>query len=274
MRKRCVVTISSGVFVKTKNDWQMASRIRFAGTHLALSFFVVGLVAILIFGVWYPSPYSSISGGVNLFVILVSVDLFAGPLMTAVVSTPSKSRREWYFDMALVVGLQVAALCYGVWTVAQARPVYLAFEIDRLRVIHATDVPDELLDQAPSGLAKLSWRGPQLVAVRPFRNANEEADATLAALQGLSLAARPDLWMPYEQAISRINDVSKPSILWMASGHPGAAAAIQSEVIKARVPVEQVRVLPLVGRQSFWTALIDQRSGRPFAFLPIDGFEI
>lgn len=253
----------------------MAVRFRFrsAGVHFLLSALVIGLAAALVFLVWYPGPYAKISGGLNLFLILASVDLFIGPLATAVVSTPNKPRREWYTDLTVIAVLQLAALGYGVWTMAQARPVYLAFEIDRLRVVHAIDVPEDLLYQAPDGFRRLPWTGPGLVAVRPFKDAREESDATLAALQGVHLGSRPDLWMPYPPAADAVISASRP-LQVLANRHPQAMADVRSLAERAAVPESEIRILPLTGRQDFWTALIDRRSGRPIGFLPIDGFEL
>lgn len=251
----------------------LSFRLRSAGLHFLLSAVVIGLAAALVFLVWYPRPYASVSGGLHLFLILASVDLFMGPLATAVVSSPGKSRREWYTDLTVIAVLQVAALGYGVWTMAQARPVYLAFEIDRFRVIHAIDVPQDLLGQAPVGFRVLPLSGPALVAVRPFKNAREEADATFAALQGLHLGARPDLWTPYASAANMVVYASKPLAL-LANHHPQAMGVVESQAQNAKVPMDQIRILPVAGRQDFWTALIDQRTGQPFGFLPIDGFEL
>jgi hypothetical protein len=248
-------------------------RLRSAGVHFLLSAVVIGLAAALVFLVWYPKPYASISGGLHLFLILASVDLFMGPLATAVVSSPGKPRREWYTDLTVIAVLQVAALGYGVWTMAQARPVYLAFEIDRFRVIHAIDVPEQMLGQAPEGFRRLPWSGPGLVAIRAFKNPREEADATFAALQGLHLGARPDLWTSYGSATGVVVSASMPLAL-LANRHPQAMRDVESQAEKAKVPMDQIRILPVAGRQDFWTALIDQRTGQPFGFLPIDGFEL
>lgn len=53
-------------------------------------------------------------------------------------------------DIALIALLQTGTLEYGLWTVAQARPVYMAFEIDRFRFVHAVDVDLFLLARARS----------------------------------------------------------------------------------------------------------------------------
>lgn len=130
----------------------MVFRLRAASAHFVISALVIGLAGAVVFFCWYPGPYAAISGGLQLFFIVAMVDLFIGPLATAIVSTPKKPRREWYLDLSAIALLQSFALAYGIWTMAQARPVHLAFEIDRFRVVHAIEVQTEFLDQAPEGL--------------------------------------------------------------------------------------------------------------------------
>lgn len=251
------------------SEW--AHRTRYAGVHALLSIGVASLIAALMFFVWYPEPYRSLSGGLQLFMILVLVDVTLGPSATLVVSSPRKSAREWRTDMALIVLLQLAALSYGMWTVYQARPVYLAFEIDRFRTIHAVDVPTELLSKAPSGFQSLPILGPNRVAVRPFRDEKERMDATVAALSGVFLGARPDLWMPYEDAAQMVLEEAKP-IEGLLSKEPNHRSLILKAIEAAKLPEAEVLYLPLAGRQDFWTVLLNARTGEPFAYLPIDPY--
>ena len=120
--------------------------------------------------------------------------------MTLAVFNEAKPHKKLRRDLAIIGVLQLAALAYGLWTVAVARPVHLVFEIDRFRVVHAIDVPPELLDRAPPGLQRLPLAGPTLLSVRDFKDAKESFDATMAALQGADLGTRPDLWQSYEKA--------------------------------------------------------------------------
>jgi hypothetical protein len=251
------------------SDWKL--RLRFAGTHLLLSAVVVGLIALWMFFVWYPEPFRSLSGGLHLFAILVVVDLMLGPCATLVVSSPGKSAREWRTDMALIVLLQLGALGYGTWTVFQARPVYMAFEIDRFRTIHAIDVPLELLPRAPAEFQTLPVMGPTLIAVRPFKNEQEKMDATLAALQGVHLGSRPDLWSPYDAALANVVKEAKP-IEVLLSRKPHQQALIQSAILRSEVPAAKVLYLPVAGRQDFWTVLIHADTGQPLAYLAVDPY--
>lgn len=247
-------------------DWR---RFRFFCFHFLISATVVGAIALWMFCVWFPEPFRSLSGGMHLFLILASVDLVLGPFATFVVSSPGKSSREWKLDVTAIAFLQLGALVYGVYTVYQARPVYMAFEVDRFRTIHAIDVPPELLPQAMAGLQSLPVMHPKLVAVRPFRNESERMDATLAALQGIHLGARPDLWMPYDLARSKILEQAM-QINILLSKRPDQTLKIHAAIHQASIPESEVLYLPVAGREVFWTVLLHAHTGRPIAYLPID----
>ena len=176
-------------------------RLTASGVHFGASLLIAAFAGALVFGVWYPYPYREISGGRELFLLVVSVDVILGPLITLAVFNRAKPRRELTRDLAVVVLLQLGALAYGLWTVSMARPVHMVFEIDRFRVVHAVEVPPELLDKTPAGIEALPLLGPTLLAVRPFKSSQESMDATMAAIQGVPLGARPDLWESYVQAV-------------------------------------------------------------------------
>ena len=118
-----------------------AGRARAAAIHLTISLALAALAGLLVFAVWYPYPYREISGGRELFILVVTVDVVMGPLMTLAVFNLSKPRKELFRDLAVIAVLQIAALVYGLWTVAVARPVHLVFEIDRFRVVHSIRDP-------------------------------------------------------------------------------------------------------------------------------------
>ncbi|WP_302174780.1 TfpX/TfpZ family type IV pilin accessory protein [uncultured Hydrogenophaga sp.] len=246
-------------------------RLRWSGTHLLISLLLAAAVAALVFLVWFPSPFRELSGGFKLFLIIVAVDVVLGPCATLVVANQSKSRRELRTDVALIGLIQLLALGYGLWTLAQARPVYMAFEIDRFRVVHAVDVDPGLLAQAPEQWRDLPLGRPQLVAVRPFRSAEERADATFAALSGVNLGARPDFWMPYADAVAAVKAEAKP-LSELLQRKPDARPAAEAMAQKLGRPVDGLLYLPVAGRNLFWTALIDPATGMPLEYLPVDPY--
>jgi hypothetical protein len=257
--------------VHHKTDARWGQRLRAAGIHLGISLAIAFLAALLVFFLWYPHPYREISGGRELFLIVVAVDVVLGPMITLAVFNTSKSRRELTLDLSLVGLIQLAALGYGLWTVAMARPVHLVFEFDRLRVVHRIEIVDELLPKAPAGLAVLPLGRPSLLAVRPFRNGDERIEATMAALQGVSLSSRPDLWESYEEAKPRVLKSAKP-VIQLKNRFPASAVEIDTALAAAGLRPQSALYLPMAGRKIFWTAFLDPETADVVAFVPLDSF--
>ena len=246
-------------------------RLRAAGIHLGISLAIAALSAALVFAIWYPYPYREISGGRELFFILVTVDVILGPLITFAVFNRAKPRSELRRDLAIVGILQVAALAYGLSTVAIARPVHLVFEIDRFRVVHGVDVPVDLIDKTPLNIDAMPIGGPTLIAARPFRDANESADATTAALQGIQIGARPDFWAPYADAKPRVLEAARP-IADLRRRFPAKAALIDAAVAKTGRSADALAWLPMTSRKLFWTALIDRSSADVVGYIEMDPY--
>jgi hypothetical protein len=246
-------------------------RLRASGIHFCISVAIASLAALLVFFLWYPAFYREISGGRELFLILVSVDVILGPLITLSIFNTAKPRRVLARDLAVVGLIQLCALGYGLWTVFLARPVHLVFEFDRFRVVHAVDVPEEMLDQTPPGVTALPLTGPTVLAVRLFKNEDENMEATLAALGGVYLGSRPDLWEAYADARPRVLAVAKPISL-LSERFPESAAQIDEAIELSGRPPAELLSLPLVGRSSTWTALLDSSTTEVVGYIPLDSF--
>ncbi len=270
----CAVTkpLQLYVIIKTMfpspNFWK--SKFKAAGIHLGISLGLAVLAAVLVFYVWYPYPYREISGGRELFLLVVTVDVILGPLITLSVFNTRKPRHVMRFDFAVIGLLQLAALTYGLWTVAVARPVHLAFEIYRFNVVHAIEVPTESLDKAPPELRQLPWTGPTLLSVREFKDNAEKTDATMVALGGVALGAQPNLWQSYEKAKPQVIASAKP-LAELKTRFPARALEIDA-ALKSIPGSTPVGYIPMVGRSTFWTVLINTNTAEVLAFVPLDPF--
>lgn len=60
------------------------------GSHLFVSSFIALLAVGLVFGLWYPSPLDKALGVVNIFLLLMCIDVIIGPLLTLVVAKQGK----------------------------------------------------------------------------------------------------------------------------------------------------------------------------------------
>jgi hypothetical protein len=250
-------------------NWR--ERLHASGVHLGISLAIAALAAYLVFRIWYPYPYREVSGGRELFVLLVVVDVILGPLITLAVFNRAKPWTELRRDLAVVGLLQLSALGYGMWTVAAARPVHLVFEVDRFRAVHAIEVPENELDRASPEVKAMPWLGPTLLAVRPFRSSDESMKATMAALEGLHLGLRPELWQPYDAARATALQAARP-VGELKSRFPREAAEIDRLVSASGRPADGLKYLPFVSRTSFWTAFVDATTADVVAFMPLDPF--
>lgn len=251
----------------------LQTRFLAAGVRLAISGGIALLAALLIFGLWFPYPYREMSGGIRLFLMLMAIDMVVGPLLTFAVFNRLKPLKELRRDLFVIGLLQLGVLGYGLWTVTMARPVHLVFEIDRFRVVHAVDVPPELLVKAPPELRGFSLAGPTLLSVRDFRNAEESLEFTVAALQGLHLGARPELWATYEAAKPQVLAAAKP-LETLIQRFPEHFSHIETALKNASSDDQRspVSFVPMASRDTFWTVLINANTAEVIAFVPIDSF--
>jgi hypothetical protein len=242
-----------------------------SAVHLTVCLLIAALAAVLVFGVWYPYPYREISGGRALFLIVVSVDVILGPLITLVVFNRAKTPAHLRMDLGVVAFVQLLGLAYGLWTVFVARPVHMVFEYDRFRVVHAIEVQPEELNLAPAGMPAMPLWGPSLLALRPFTDEPEKQAMTLAALQGVSLSARPALWRPYESARAEVLREAKP-VAKLKQRFVAQSEQLDQAAASVGRSAGDLVYLPLVGRKGYWTVLLDPATAQPLAFLPLDSF--
>lgn len=245
-------------------------RVRAALIHLGLSAAVAVIAAALVFELWYPAPFRDISGGRELFMLVVTVDVIIGPTITLVVFDRRKPRSELMRDLAVVAALQVAALAYGLQTVAQARPAVVALEGSRLRVVRAIDLDAGELSRAPEPLRRLSWTGPRFVATRSPDD-GERLEAIQRGLAGEDIGMRPSFWLPPERTLAMLAAAARPVAI-LARLQPARSADVQRAAEQSSVPAEHLGFLPMLARRTDWSALVDRRTGAVVGYVNVEGF--
>jgi hypothetical protein len=248
-----------------------AKRLKAAAVHLGISLCVALLAAVVVIGIWYPWPFRIVSGGQELFFLVVTVDVILGPLLTLAVFNVQKSKRELATDLSIIGAIQLAALAYGLYTAAIARPVVIAFEVDRLRAVIHAEVQHDQLSQAQPEVRKLSWIGPRLVGLREAQAGEEKNKSLDLSLQGIDISMRPSYWVPYEQskdrALARARGVDVLRKQYAAQG-----ALIDEAVQRTGRQESQLKFLPLHARNMGWSAIIDGTTAEPLTYVPLDGF--
>lgn len=239
--------------------------------HVALNVAIASLLAVIIFNYWYPYPYSKLAGGVHLFLILISIDLVCGPLLTAIVFNPEKSRREIIFDLSFVGLIQLGAMAYGMHSIALARPVIIAFEVDRFVAVSESEIDKNELEK---NSIYLSWTGPELVGLKSNKDGNEMLESLDLSLKGISPSARPARWQSYENSRNEVIKRMKKVDEIYANLDFTKKSLINKIVENKNLGVHEMNYLPLVGRSSLedWVVVLDKKANI-VDFAPLNGFQ-
>jgi hypothetical protein len=254
------------------NKIRLRSAFKAASIHLMSCLAVALLAGMLVFLVWYPYPYRELSGGRELFLLIVIVDVICGPLLTAVIFNPSKSRSELFKDLTFVIAIQICALGYGLYTMAMARPVYLVHEVDRLKVVSAADIPVEQLLPKKNSLYELPWFGPRVIGTREPKDADEKLKSLDMSLQGQEPSVRPDWWQAYELSRAKVLERAKP-VSDLRKKQSDAASKINRAVVESGRAEAELVWLPMTSfKSSDWVVFLDAKTAMPLAYGPIDGF--
>lgn len=250
----------------------IAWREKFLATtvHFGVTLILTGLAAAIIFLVWFPDPMQTLIGGTELFIIVVSVDLALGPLMSLVIYNSRKSRRELIIDYSVVGLVQIVALVYGVMVVAGARPVYYAFDTDRYEITSAVDIRPAELAAAEPQYRKMPWTGPRIVGVTV--PPADQQNALSEALVGNETHQRPKYFVPLSAKLDQIRSKSKPIAELSAKMPPVSKPLLEEALADIKAPADRLAWLPAHHRKGFATVIIDTTDGKPLAWVDFDPY--
>lgn len=248
----------------------LRSRLTAALIHLGLSALVAAIAALLVFGLWYPVPFRETSGGRELFFIVIAVDVVLGPFITFAIFDRSKPWPELRRDLAVVVLLQLAGLAYGLYSVANARPVVMALEGDRLRVVRAIDMTEADLSKAPPEFQRLPMWGVHLIAARPPK-ADEKLTAIDMGLAGVDIGMRPEFWLPSSATGNAFALAGQP-IDKLRKHYPKRETELNAAIAETHLPAAALKFIPILARSTDWVALVNAGTGSIVGYAPFDGF--
>ncbi|HTV50513.1 MAG TPA: hypothetical protein VME21_04945 [Steroidobacteraceae bacterium] len=118
----------------------MRFRLKAFGFHLLGSVTMLTLVMGVLYLGWYHWPGWYLTGMPTLALVVISVDVVLGPLVTLLIASPAKRARTLAGDIAVIVAVQLCALAYGAHTLWGGRPLYYAFSEDRVEAVQAQDL--------------------------------------------------------------------------------------------------------------------------------------
>jgi hypothetical protein len=245
----------------------MPVRIRAALVHLSLSIALAVAVFFAIYFYWYPGVLFEGAGGKELFLLIVSVDVTVGPLITLVIYKPGKWGLR--FDLVCIAIVQLAALAYGISVMFEARPAYIAFVVDRFAIVRANGFPDGALEQGrKGGYDRLSWTGPVFVGVKLPTNPDEQLRLGMSAAAGVDAEYYPQYYVPYDQVRDAVRAHGQ-AIEVLRKRNPGRLKEIDSAIAASGRKEDAIVFIPMRAGKKDLTVFVDKATGGVLEITPL-----
>jgi hypothetical protein len=238
-------------------------------THFGISLTVATLVFLAIRFLWYPGPLFETAGGVELLLVIIGVDVTLGPLITLIIFKPGKWGLR--FDLTVIACLQVAALVYGLWAIAESRPVYITFVKDRFELVRAGELEDRDLAQAAGGFGSLPLFGYRIVGAQIPKNPAEQLrlmDSAIVA--GRDIQYFPRYYVDYQVVAPEAARHAAP-LARLRKLNPGLEGEVDA-IVGGR-PESELGFLPIRAGKRDMTVLVEKPSGRVVALLSLNPWE-
>lgn len=163
----------------------MSFRLRYFLKHLTASVIIGGVSAALVYYVWYPGVLAKAVGVSHIFLMMLAIDVTLGPLLTLILAKEGK--KGLWFDLVMVIVMQLSALVYGLVHIAEGRPVWKVLNVYRVELNYADETD---YNNTSSGFSHDSWVGPKWALVRPAKDKVEQSNWLIDELEGKKSPAK------------------------------------------------------------------------------------
>lgn len=246
------------------------SRWKASLTHFGISLAVAGLVFVAIRFLWYPGPLFEIAGGLELLLLIVSVDATIGPFITLIIFKSGKWGLR--FDLTVIGILQTAALVYGLYAIAESRPVYITFVKDRFELVRAGELDDADIAAAQPPFNSTSIFGYRLAGAKIPKDPNEQLKLMDSAVQGgKDIQYFPRFYVPYPDVAHDAAMKSAP-MARLRSLNPERVAEVDAAV-RADGPEDKLGFLPMRAGKADMSVVVDKATGNVVSLLPLRPWE-
>jgi hypothetical protein len=201
----------------------ISKRLRYFLGHLGCSILLGLLLLALVFLVWYPAPFAHAVGVTHIFLMLLAIDVTVGPLFSLLVYKEGKKTLK--MDLAIIILLQVIALGYGVYALAQSRPAWVVQAGWLFEAVPANSIDSKDQQQAKAEYQRNSLFGPQWVAVDSAKNPQN----VLAAAQLM-----PSTYTTVESQSARIQQHAQTLEALQAFNAPNDIAVVLKQYPQAK----------------------------------------
>lgn len=241
----------------------MAFRLKALGLHLLASACVLSLLLGTLYLGWYHWPGWYLTDVTRVVLVMVGVDVVAGPLLTFVIARATKPRRELMRDISVIVVVQLCALVYGTLSLWNGRPLYYAYSETVLQLVQAYDInaPDSDLGRSPYPALAPHWYSlPRWICASLPQDAETRQKIVAAAITGGDdVISMPQFFEPWEQGIPALRTQLK-KVDDVAYFGVADKKRLKEQMQASGLTIDQANSIPLTGRGHPLLAVFDPAS--------------
>lgn len=239
----------------------LAFRVRLFLSHLLISAGAVGALIAVVLLIWYPRPLFTLQGAPFILMIVVFVDAVIGPLLTLIVASPKKPRRELIRDLAIIGTVQLAALTYGAHSLFIARPAFIVFSADRFDAVVANElVEDPAFPYRNDRFKVAPVFGPVWVSASPPDSVQQRNELLFSTVQGgpdlKDIPALYEDWPPKRGVEARRLKPLSELMATSSDGNHVSLYAMRASGLKE----SELAYVPLVGRERTGVVILNRRT--------------
>jgi hypothetical protein len=228
-------------------------RFRFTalGLHLLASCIALTLILGTLYFGWYRWPGWYLTDVTKVIGVMAGVDVVLGPLLTFLIASPKKPRRELARDIAMIATVQLCALIYGSVSLWGGRPLYYAFSEDVLQLVQAYDINAEELALARQQKAALvpHWYSLPRWIWAPLPQDSEQRSkiVTAAVTGGDDVISMPRYYQPWDAGLTTLRAQLK-KVDDVKYFYGKEKKILKERMQAAGIATDQLNAMPLSGR--------------------------
>ncbi|GMR08476.1 MAG: hypothetical protein BMS9Abin26_1481 [Gammaproteobacteria bacterium] len=229
--------------------------------HFVCSATVIAIYLAIVYFVWYPEPFFTIETAFGVIIILISVDVVLGPLLTFIVYKPDKPRLK--MDLSIIVAIQLAAFVWGLSITYSQRPVYVALVGEYFSVVAASDIKTSVPEAIVS---KKKYIGPTLVYLDLPKGDELVALIEKARASSRQINTMTELYQPYEEHIA---DVARQGVdlYQRAVRYPEVLENLNKFLTRNAAAYNDYIFVPIEGRKHIYFLALNRSDGMIAGFL-------
>lgn len=247
----------------------MNLRFKAFGLHLFASVLVLTLTFVVLYYGWYAWPAWYLLKADPIAALLV-LSVLLGPLVTLLVSSPSKPRHLLRMNLGVIIALQLSALSMGTWVLWQGRPMFFILTIDRIEMITASEfeadakdlLPQKSIGYTASRFSQVAW----IWAPLPENPEEKEAIVSSAIVLGKDITVMPQYFRSWDAGLDDLRRQIHPftELKALLKLDPTAYSQLEQSFSQESAKLGWLR---LDGSKRGGVMVFERDSGQPLRFI-------